>query len=111
MAPMPDSPNHPEAVAVDLNWHPTDHWNGTIRDGDKPLAYVQVVDSQFDMAALLASVREARELREALEQLRGAWNAHMARCQLPAVPGMTNEEFFAKVEEWKNAPSGTARAF
>ncbi len=51
---------------------------------------------------------ERDEARASLVQLRSAWNAHFARCETPLVEGMTDEEFFKKLDEWKNAPSGTA---
>lgn len=54
--------------------------------------------------------RQVEELIEERDQVRAAWNAHMARCGLPAIPGMTDEELFAKLGEWRNAPSDTASA-
>ncbi len=73
---------------------------------------------------LLRAEEERDEARASLTQLRSAWNAHFARCETPIVEGMTDEEFFKRLDvegmtdaeffkrldEWKNAPSGTASA-
>lgn len=61
-------------------------------------------------AAVWQEIAEKRKeerdaLKEALEQLRGAWNVHMLTCeQHAALPIPTWQE----IEAWRDAPSGTA---
>jgi len=76
------------------------------------LAKIDAVFVAFDRfyVLLLRAEQERDEARASLVQLRSAWNAHFARCSTPLVEGMTDEEFFKKIDEWKNAPSGTASA-
>jgi hypothetical protein len=59
------------------------------------------------IAGDLASV-EARsaQLKEALTQLRDAWNVHMATCNQDAHLVPTPEQ----IDAWRNAPSNTASA-
>jgi hypothetical protein len=50
----------------------------------------------------------AEAAQEHLEMLKSAWNAHMDRCETPTVEGISNEEFFKRLSEWRDAPSNTA---
>ena len=67
-----------------------------LEGGDEPAA----------VAALDALVAERDEAREALVQLRDAWNAHMATCNQDAHLVPTPEQ----IDAWAKAPSNTASA-
>ncbi len=50
---------------------------------------------------LLKAEEERDEAQASLVQLRSAWNAHFARCSTPLVEGMTDAEFFKRLDEWR----------
>jgi hypothetical protein len=54
------------------------------------------------------AIKERDEAKEALAQIRSAWNAHSARCKTPVLEGVDNADLFRLLDKWATAPSDTA---
>lgn len=68
-------------------------------------AEIRRLRDELDIAQDSLANRRVRELREALQSLRAAWDEHMKTCtQHVKVPSLE------EIEAWRDAPSNTASA-
>lgn len=68
---------------------------------EEQVAVCEEVGSLFEQLEAMTQDRD---------QIRSAWNAHMDRCETPTVEGVSDEDFFERIRQWRDAPSNTAGA-